>query len=224
MDIFKYETARRQILNTRCIKDLEKIIRTYHSELNKVTNCVDNRITQAYNLIYKLYCLALNIFANKFSKRLPDFIYQQRLRAQINMLSRITDNPIVYDYQYIIDLFEFDTVVETEHYTHDHIIPLHSIIQDKPLHFKIKFNQRLSTFDAYSTYKISMELQYYLHALRLRQVYASDKSSTVINQYIDQTFANISKHVDLSNQILLLQQHTSALQEYQQWQTTQTLN
>lgn len=224
MDMLKYEAARQQILNAKYVKGLEEIIQTHYSSLNCTTKCVNNKITEAYSLSYKVYCLALNTLSSKSSRRLPDFIYHYRLRAQINMLSSITSDPAAYDYQYIIDLFEFDTLVETEQYTHDHILPLHNIIQDKPLHFRIKFNQKLSTFDSYSTYKISRELQYYLHALRLRQVHSPDKSSTVINQYIDQTFKDIPKHADLSEQILLLQQHTSALQEYQQWQTTQTLN
>lgn len=218
MDIFKYEAAKQQILDAKYVKDLEQIIRTNHNYLNKYI------LRQDYNLYYKLYCLALNNFSDKSSKRLPDFIYSTRISMQKELIRLIADKPELYDYQYVIDLFEFDTTVETNTYTSDIIIPLHSIIQDKPLHFVIKFNQSLSSFDSSSTSQISIELQKYLHALRLRQVYASDKSSTVINQYIKQTFEHIDKHEDLSNQILLLQQHTSALQEYQQWLTTQTLN
>lgn len=92
---------------------------------------------------------------------------------------------------------------------------IHNILLDKHVHFKFKFNQSLSMFDSYSTYFRSTPIKKYLYAIRLKQTLSPNNSSIVLDQYLAETLAAISKHTDISNSILLLQQHIEALQTYQ---------
>jgi hypothetical protein len=118
-------------------------------------------------------------------------------------------------YEEFIDFFEFDTVVKTPNSSICYITILHNILLDRPIHFKFDFKQQLTNFDIYTAYALDTENKKFIYALRLKQTLSPDTPSTVIDTYLAHTLADIIKHTDISERILLMQQHTTAMQTYQ---------
>ena len=223
MDLFRYTAAVAELRACNYKKDIELLVRKYSNLTNRLNAYGDPY--EHYKLTYKLFALSLNLFAAKSKAILPDFIYYTHLSTQKQIIYYFSTNkekgifkPLL-NYEELINFFEFDTIVETNQGPTDQLAVLHSTILDKPIHFKLIHNQSLSHFDNYST-NVNSNLQIYLHALRLKQTLSPSTPSTVLDKHLEETFSRLNKHMDISTQITLLQQHTSALQEYQLCQTT----
>ncbi len=226
-DEFMYTVAVTQLRNCKSNKELEMLVRKYVEWYEKAKNIAHvypytkkaDYKSIKYN--YKLFILALTLFTNKSKAQLPKYIYQTDKTAQHNFIDGVINNSKTYapllEYSEFIDLFEFTAIVETSCYITDYAIPLHNIILDRPLPFKIKFNQQLSFFDKYSTIGIdNVTIQQYLYALRLKQTLSPNQPATILDQYVADTFAAIEKHQDISKHITLLEQHIEALKTYQE--------
>ena len=223
-DLFTYTAAVEQLRNCKYNKDLEQLLRKYYGWYSYAKEGPYPKpvVYEHIKYNYKLYTLALALFSAKSKATLPDFLYNSHIYAQRNLtgslVNRNTEHVYLplHDYVEFVDMFEFDTIVETQTYNSDYITALHNVVLGNHLHFKFKFNQQLDYFDKYSTNDINDEkLQSHLHALRLKQTLSPDQPATVLDQYVADTYAAIQQHQDISKQIILLRQHTSALQEYQ---------
>lgn len=213
MDAFKYQIALAELNNCKYAKDLNILVRKYHIAYKNSNDYLESK----YH--YKLYALSLNLYALKSKAKLPDFLYDSHTYAQRYVIKGVVTNDSNYlplqEYSELVDFFEFDTIVETLQYTNDSVPILHDIVLDKPLHFKFKFNERLSSFDTHSLNSMPLEIKKYIHAIRLKQTLSPNTPATVLEQYLEATLAEIPKHTDVSNDIVLLQQQTKALQTYQ---------
>ena len=224
MDIFLYQVAVAQLHSTKYVGELEVLVRKWHEELNNISLYKNTTDYMKLKLTYKLFILSLNLFTARSKKTLPDFIYNLQIRYQHEILGKL-DNPKnncnvapLLQHTEFLDFFEFDKVVETPNSNTCFITILHNIFFDKPIHFKFKFNQKLNSFDRYAytnIYAIDESCKKFLYALRLKQTLSPDTPATVLDTYLAHTLADIPKHVDISQQILLMQQHTAALQTYQ---------
>ena len=221
MDIFLYQVTVAQLHSTKYVGELEVLVRKWHKELNNIPWYSDTTDYTKLKLTYKLFTLSLNLFTARSKKTLPDFIYDLQTRYQREILGRL-NNPKnncnvapLLQYTEFLDFFEFDKVVETPNSDTCFITILHNIFFDKPIHFKFKFNQRLNSFDIYTYATLNESHKRFLYALRLKQTLSPDTPATVLDTYLAHTLANITKHVDISQQILLMQQHTAAMQTYQ---------
>lgn len=221
MDIFKYTVAKQQLLDCKYNKDLEKLLRNYNFKYKSLPRFNKTSSYHENKLIYKLYTLALKLFTTKSKVKLPDFLYNDHINAQRNIIYNLhtsSNNSIwlpLLEYSEFIDFFEFDTVVETPGYGNNIVQILHGIVLDNPLHFKFKFNERLSDFDICALAYIPSYIKGYIHAIRLKQTLSPNTPATVLEQYLEETLAEIFKHKDVSNDITLLQQQLAALQTYQ---------
>lgn len=221
MDIFLYQVAVEQLHSTKYVGELEALVRKWHNELDNIPLYNNTTDYMKLKLTYKLFTLSLNLFAARSKKTLPDFIYALQIQYQREILCRL-HNPKnnfnvapLLQYTEFLDFFEFDKVVETPKSDTCFITVLHNIFFDKPIHFKFKFNQRLNSFDRYTYATLNERHKKFLYALRLKQTLSPDTPATVLDAYLAHTLADITKHVDISQQILLMQQHTAAMQTYQ---------
>lgn len=222
MDIFLYRVAIEQLDACRTVKGLEELVRKWYNKLDSIPLYSSTLNYLELKFTYKLFVHALNLFAAKSKKELPDFIYRMHTVLQRNLIDKLSIANTKYpslmpllDKLEFIDFFEFDTIVETPYDSACHITVLHNILLDTQPHFKFKFNQRLDTFDMYTTYGISNEVKFYLYAIRLKQTLSPNTPSTVIDQFLADTLAAIPKHENILEYITKLQQHIAALQTYQ---------
>lgn len=224
MDIFLYQVAVAQLHSTKYVGELEALVRKWHEELKNRSWYSNTTDYTKLKLTYKLFTLSLNLFTARSKKTLPDFIYALQIQYQREILGKLLNPKNTFNvapllqYTEFLDFFEFDKVVETPNSDTCFITVLHNIFFDKPIHFKFKFNQKLNFFDKY-TYTTVNALdeshKKFLYALRLKQTLSPDTPATVLDAYLAHTLADITKHVDISQQILLMQQHTAAMQTYQ---------
>ena len=219
MDIFLYKVAVEQLHNCKTVKDIEELVRKWEKETKSISVYGSSVGYNDIKFKYKLLTLAINLYTTKSKKALPRSIYSTQINLQRDILKRLSNKsfPIpLLNLEEFIDFFEFDSIVETPYSSTCFLTILHNIILDKPVHFKFKFNQELDWFDQYSTrHMIPDNIKKYLYAIRLKRTLSPNTPSTVLDQYLAETLANIPKHIDVSDGILLLQQHTAALQTYQ---------
>lgn len=218
MDYFLYQVALEQLHSCKTAKSLEELVRKWEGEVDSISLYNSSIDYNNLKFKYKLFVLSLNLFTTKYKKALPDFIYKTQINLQREVITRLSYEPYLtplLNSDEFIDFFEFDSVVETPSSYGCFLTVLHNILLDKHVHFKFKFNQSLSTFDSYSASEINTPIKKYLYALRLKQTLSPNNPSTVLDQHLAETLGAISKHTDVSNFILLLQQHIEALQTYQ---------
>lgn len=223
MDYFLYKVAVEQLHGCKTAKSLEELVRKWNGggaveSISLYSSSIDYT---SLKLNYKLFVLALNLFTAKSKKVLSEYIYKTQISLQRDVIYSLPNSsslaPLLNPDE-LIDFFEFDSVVETPTSCNGFLTVLHNILLDRPIHFKFKFNQSLSIFDNYVSYVNSTtntQLKKHLYAIRLKQTLSPNTPSTVLDQYLVETLVNIPKHSDISNSILLLQQHTAALQTYQ---------
>ena len=218
MDAFKYQAAVHQLYSTKYVKDLEQLVRKWNTEYKSIS-WASSTTYEKYRFTYKLYSLSLKIFAEKSSRVLPDFLYEDHTVAQIDIISEILCDSDrfkpVQNYKEFINIFEFDKVVNTQQYGSMDLSILHNIVLDKPLHFKFKFNQSLDYFEMHSTNNLDKTTKYYIQAIRLKQVLSPNKPATVLDQYLDFTKSQLCESKDASENITKLKQHVKALETYQ---------
>lgn len=218
MDYFLYKVAVEQLHGCKSAKSLEELVRKWEGEVDSISLYSSSIDYNNLKFKYKLFILSFNLFTAKYKKTLPDFIYKTQINLQREVITRLSYEPDLtplLNSDEFIDFFEFDSVVETPNSSNCFLTVLHNILLDKHVHFKFKFNQSLSLFDSYATSEISTPIKKYLYAIRLKQTLSPNNPSTVLDQYLAETLAAIAKHTDISDSILLLQQHTTALQTYQ---------
>lgn len=218
MDYFLYKVAVEQLHSCKTAKSLEELVRKWEGAVASISLYSSSIDYNNLKFKYKLFVLSLNLFTTKYKKALPDFIYKTQINLQREVITRLSYEPDLtplLNSDEFIDFFEFDSVVETPNSASCFLTVLHNILLNKHVHFKFKFNQSLGMFDSYSTSEIITPIKKYLYAIRLKQTLSPNNPSTVLDQYLAETLGAISKHTDVSNSILLLQQHIEALQTYQ---------
>ncbi len=218
MDYFLYQVALEQINSCKTAKELEELVRKWGGAVDSISLYVNSADYENLKFKYKLFVASLKLFSSKYKKVLPDYIYRVQSIKQQSIISNLQNKPFLaplLNSDEFINFFEFDSIVETPDSSTCFITVLHNILLDKQVHFKFKFNQSLGLFDYYSIPEISVQIKKYLYALRLKQTLSPNNPSTVLDAYLTETLADISKHTNLSKNILLLQQHIAALQTYQ---------
>jgi len=221
LDQFAYTAAVEQLRACKSKITLEELVRKYSGYYNRASN--------KYQLIYsdmkwnyKLFVLAMTLYSTKYTDKLPTYLYKNHVQAQTTILHHYlvmpyltNSNAPLTDYTELLDMFEFDAVLETPEQQNDAISALHSVVLNNQLPFKLKFNQLLSYFDTHSMIGANRKVQAHIHAIRLKQTLSPNKPATVLDQYVADTYAAIKEHKDVSKAILRLKQQTKALKTYQ---------
>ena len=219
MDYFLYQVALEQLHSCKTAKSLEELVRKWGGAVNSIPLYANSINYENLKFKYKLFVVSLKLFSSRYKKVLPYSVSIIQSEKQQNIIRSLQNKsflaPLLNPEEFL-DFFEFDSIVETPNSSTCFITMLHNILLDNPIHFKFKFNQSLDLFDNYSVnHNVSSSVKKHLYAIRLKQTLSPDTPATVIDAYLAETLEDIKKHINLSDDILLLQQHTAALQTYQ---------
>ncbi len=227
MDLFKYTAAVKEIETCTTISKLEELIRLYHARCPSARHLVKPSPEQKH--YYKLWTLALKKFESKSKRILPMFLTQDLSTLQTNLITSMLEAELekkiyhaspnftkVPTYEEFMDWFEFDDTLNLFP-SCTHVEKLNSIIEDKPVHFKVIFNYSSDQFESYST-NLHQRHQNLVYAIRYKQVNFPDKPQTIWDTFIEEcvkeakTFEVPEQDVDTN--IIKLQQHISALEAF----------
>ncbi len=224
MDLFKYTASIKEIETCKTVGKLEELVRFYYSKCPSARNSISPSPEQKY--YYKLWTLAFKTFGTKTKRELPKFLTQDLSTLQTNLITSMleaeTENKIYYaspnftkvpTYQEFMDWFEFDDTLNLFH-SYKYVESLNSIIEDKPVHFKVVFNYSSDQFESYST-NLHQKHQHLVYAIRYKQVNFPDKPQTIWDTFIEKCVKE-AKTFEVSEQevntdIIKLQQQISAL-------------
>ena len=225
MDLFKYTASVKEIETCKTVGKLEELVRLYHARCPSARHLVKPSPEQKH--YYKLWTLALKKFESKSKKILPMFLTKDLSTLQTNLITSMLEAELekkvyyaspkftkVPTYEEFMDWFEFDDVLNLFN-SHRHVEKLNSIIEDKPVHFKVVFNYSPDHFENYST-NLHEKHQNLVYAIRYKQVNFPDKPQTIWDMFIEDCVKE-AKTFEVSEQevntdILKLQQQISALE------------
>ena len=227
MDLFKYTASVKEIETCKTIGKLEELVRMYHARCPSSRDEINPSPEQKH--YYKLWTLALKKFESKSKRILPMFLTQDLSTLQTNLITSMLEaeleNKIYYaspnftkvpTYEEFMDWFEFDDTLNLFP-SYKYVESLNSIIEDKPVHFKVIFNYRSDEFDSYST-NLYQKHQNLVYAIRYKQVNFPDKPQTIWDTFIEECVKE-AKTFEVSEQevntdIIKLQQQISALEAF----------
>ena len=227
MDLFKYTAAVKEIETSKTISRLEELIRFYYSRCPSARNAIFPSDEQKF--YYKLWTLAFKKFESKSKKILPMFLTQDLSTLQTNLITSMLEaedeKKIHYaspkftkvpTYEEFMDWFEFDDTLNLFP-SYRYVESLNSIIEDKPVHFKVVFNYSSDHFESYST-NLHQKHQNLVYAIRYKQVNFPDKPQTIWDMFIEDCvkearYFEVSKEV-VDRNIIKLQQQISALEAF----------
>ena len=224
MDLFKYTASVKEIETCKTVGELESLVRLYHSRCFSAIHLINPSPEQKF--YYKLWTLALKTFESKSKKILPMFLTQELSTLQTNLITSMLEAELenkiycaslkftkVPTYEEFMDWFEFDDVLNLFN-SHRHVEKLNSIIEDKPVHFKVVFNYSPDHFENYST-NLHEKHQNLVYAIRYKQVNFPDKPQTIWDMFIEDCVKE-SKFIEVTEEqvnsdVLKLEQQISAL-------------
>ena len=227
MDLFKYTASVKEIETCKTVGELEKLVRLYYSKCPSARHTLTPSPEQKY--YYKLWTLAFKKFESKSKRILPMFLTQDLSTLQTNLITSMLEAELekktyhastnftkVPTYEEFMDWFEFDDVLNL--YSSDKYVEnLNSIIEDRPVHFKVIFNYSSDQFESYST-NLHQKHQNPVYAIRYKQVNFPDKPQTIWDTFIEECVKE-AKTFEVSEQevntdIIKLQQQISALEAF----------
>lgn len=224
MDLFKYTASVKEIETCKTVGELEKLVRLYYSKCPSARHTLTPSPEQKY--YYKLWTLAFKKFESKSKRILPMFLTQDLSTLQTNLITSMLEaeleNKIYYaspnftkvpTYEEFMDWFEFDDILNL-YSSHKYVENLNSIIEDKPVHFKVIFNYSSDQFESYST-NLHQKHQNLVYAIRYKQVNFPDKPQTIWDMFIEDCVKE-SKFMEVTEEqvnsdVLKLEQQISAL-------------
>ena len=227
MDLFKYTASVKEIETCKTIGELERLVRMYHARCPSARHLINPSPEQKY--YYKLWTLALKKFQSKSKKILPMFLTQDLSTLQTNLITSMLEAELekkvyhaspkftkVPEYEEFMDWFEFDDTLNLFP-SYKYVESINSIIEDKPVHFKVIFNYNSDHFDNYST-DLQQKYQNLVYAIRYKQVNFPDKPQTIWDMFIEDCVKE-AKHFEVSEDevntnIIKLQQQISALEAF----------
>lgn len=228
MDLFKYTASVKEIETCKTIGKLEELIRMYHARCPSARHTITPSPEQKY--YYKLWTLAFKNFESKTKRELPKFLTQDLSTLQTNLITSMLEAELekkiyhastnftkVPTYQEFMDWFEFDDTLNLFP-SYKYVESLNSIIEDKPVHFKVVFNYSSDQFESYST-NLHQKHQNLVYAIRYKQVNFPDKPQTIWDMFIEYCdketrYIEVSKKEDVDRNIIRLQQQISALEAF----------
>ena len=227
MDLFKYIASVKEIETCKTIGKLEELVRMYHARCPSARHTITPSPEQKH--YYKLWTLAFKKFESKTKRTLPNFLTETLLTLQTNLITSMLEAELekkiyhastnftkVPTYEEFMDWFEFDDTLNLFP-SYKYVENLNSIIEDKPVHFKVIFNYSPDTFDNYST-DLHHKHQHLVYAIRYKQVNFPDKPQTIWDMFIEEcvkeakTFEVSEEDVDTN--IIKLQKQISALEAF----------
>ena len=227
MDLFKYTASVKEIETCKTVGELEKLVRMYHARCPSSRDAINPSPKQKH--YYKLWTLAFKKFESKSKRILPMFLTQDLSTLQTNLITSMLEAELekkiyhaspnftkVPTYEECMDWFEFDDTLNLFP-SYKYVENLNSIIEDKPVHFKVIFNYSSDQFESYST-NLHQKHQNLVYAIRYKQVNFPDKPQTIWDMLIEDCIKE-ARHLEASEEdvdtnIIKLQQQISALEAF----------
>lgn len=227
MDLFIYKVKVKELEICPTVSRLEELTReyaeiSYNTNLAKFPSYASKYTFEQEVMYYKLFTLALKMFAKKSKRILPEFIYKRQRNIQHELLSSIlccTPDDITEErsrfnymptYKHLMDWFEFDDILILPRATNN-VECLNSIIGSNPIHFEIDFGNRLTNFDKFST-NFTLKQQLLIYTIRYKQVNFPTEAQTVWDLYMDYLIERIDTPApSIDEQVLKLEQHITAI-------------
>ena len=224
MDLFKYTASVKEIETCKTIGELENLVRLYHARCPSARHTLTPSPEQKH--YYKLWTLAFKKFESKTKRTLPNFLTEALLTLQTNLITSMLEAELekkiyyaspeftkVPTYEEFMDWFEFDDTLNLFP-SYKYVENLNSIIEDKPVHFKVVFNYSSDQFESYST-NLHQKHQNLVYAIRYKQVNFPDKPQTIWDMFIEDCIKE-SKFMEVTEEqvnsdVLKLEQQISAL-------------
>ena len=220
MDLFKYKATIAQIDESKYIKDLEGLIRSIQHSLPGTYNVL-SRLEKDFTdvkLSYKAYIYALNKFADKSAKTLPDFIHASKRNITQEVIKYFETNTTFFSYEELLDVFEHTPIAYRSNYNISTLELWHSVVLDRPIHFEMEYDSfRLTSFDSYSVPNVDTNTNQLIRAIRLKQVLSPNTPSTILDNnlayWVNKTVATPKQLDTLANAIPLATQQIAAIEE-----------
>ena len=186
MDLFKYQLELARIDSAKYVKDLRELVYHY-CDSNSGYHNRQGTFEQgsSYWFHYKLYAKVYNAYYAKSNSVLPDKFETALINRQKYILDCNVTKATLFSYEQLLDLFEFDTHVDSPQWNEDTLFKFCNIVRSNPLPFKLLINtplHALSTNKYFSNLNSSSELA----ILTWMKVNNVPESFTVANLFREQ--------------------------------------
>ena len=196
MDLFSYTTKSAQIANLKLVKDIEEELRKLLVNVYTQTYQTSNKSIDQVVRPFQLFTQCFKLFEDKSARKLPDFLYTDRLKAAttvVDYLVKYIETPITYD-EYLTIFKDLNTELILPHSHVEFELGLESgmkvliylakIIKDNPNPYKFDYS-RTQPSELYSVI-MHRDNNYrsLLQALAIRQNILNDIKYTVLEDYI----------------------------------------
>ena len=197
MDLFSYTTKSAQIASLKLVKDIEEELRRLDTNVYKETYLGSNKSIDEVVRPFQLFTQCFKLFESKSTRKLPDFLYTDRLKAAtvvVDYLVKYTETPITYSeyitiFKYLntelilpYSSVEFKSGLESGMKV---LIYLAKVIGNNPNPYKFDYSKTQPG----ELYSILMHkdrsYRYLLQALAIRQNILNDIKYTVLEDYIE---------------------------------------
>ena len=187
MDLFKYQLELARIDSAKYVKDLRELVYHYYDAISGYHNhqgTFEQGSSHWFN--YKLYAKTYNnAYYAKSNTVLPDKFRTILISRQKHLLNQNVTKTTSFSYEQLLDLFEFDTHVDSPQWAEDDLLKFCNIVGTNPLPFKLLINTplyALSTTKYFSNLNNPSELA----ILTWMKVNGIPESFTVANLFCEQ--------------------------------------
>lgn len=216
MNLFQYKAKIAGIDSLKYVKDLEAEVRLLQEPLSIFNTWDDPRkvMCEATVFKYKAYTYALNAFAAKSSKTLPDFMYDTHTKTQSWLVDQLLKpyQPTC-SYTDFIDIFEFDKHLKFNR-NKNYMFKLDQIVGANSVHFTIDWNDYLTSEEIHTFELLDRQAIKQLKAIRYKLINGFiNQPRTIIDMYIaDAKSKSTIQYINQPGSITLDQQ--TRLNEY----------
>lgn len=186
MDLFKYQLELARIDSAKYVKDLRELVYHYYDSNSGYHNHQGTfEQGSSYWFHYKLYAKVYNAYYAKSNSVLPEKFEITLINRQKYILNWNITKATSFSYEQLLDLFEFNTHVDSPTWNESILSKFCNIVRSNPLPFKLLINtplHALSTTKYFSNLNNPSELA----ILTWMKINGIPESFTVANLFREQ--------------------------------------
>ena len=182
MNEFQYQLELAKIDSAKYVKDLRELVYHYHSFNSGYYSYGTFEQGSAQWFKYKLYAKVYNAYYAKSNSILPDKFKTALIHRQKQLLDWNVIEATSFSYEQLLDLFEFDTHVESPRWNEDNLFKFCNIVGTNPLPFELLINTYLYTLST-TKYFNNLDNPSELSILTWMKVNGVPESFTVANLF-----------------------------------------
>lgn len=186
MNEFQYHLELAKIDTAKYVKDLHELVYRYYDAISGYHNrqgTFEQGSSHWFN--YKLYAKTYNAYYAKSNAVLPDKFRIVLISRQKYLLDQNVTKATSFSYEQLLDLFEFDTHVDSPQWNEDTLFKFCNIVRSNPLPFKLLINTPLHALNT-TKYFNNLNNPSELAILTWMKVNGIPESFTVANLFREQ--------------------------------------